>query len=223
ETPQKRPRQDDSVVDLTVSEAKFVLPNCFGARGFFEKFPLGVPDSERSIIFGMTPDTRETQLVWDIAAVMQLLETALVLNSEETCPAAKLKKLQVKNEKLRADMTKVEKAFSDYREKHEIQVGLVTELGQKTAEIAQLTEDKKKLQDELGALQLSMTPVEDEPEVARGLSTRAELIKRIWMLGQDVLDGVKFGFDNAVDQLKVLNPTVELNTEGLSMLEQNWF
>ncbi|MCI27434.1 hypothetical protein A2U01_0048633, partial [Trifolium medium] len=39
ETPQKRPRQDDSVVDLTASEAKFVLPNCFGARGFFEKFP----------------------------------------------------------------------------------------------------------------------------------------------------------------------------------------
>ncbi|MCI48489.1 hypothetical protein A2U01_0069732, partial [Trifolium medium] len=45
-----------------------------------------------------------------------------------------------------------------------------------------------------------MTPVEDEPE--------------------DVLDGVKFCFDNAVDQLKVLNPTVELNTEGLNMLKR---
>ncbi|MCI33254.1 hypothetical protein A2U01_0054471, partial [Trifolium medium] len=33
ETPQKRPRQDDSVVDLTDAEPKFVLPNCFGARG----------------------------------------------------------------------------------------------------------------------------------------------------------------------------------------------
>ncbi|MCI51041.1 hypothetical protein A2U01_0072285, partial [Trifolium medium] len=39
ETPQKRPRQDDSVVDLTDTEPKFVLPNCFGARGFLEKFP----------------------------------------------------------------------------------------------------------------------------------------------------------------------------------------
>ncbi|MCI64213.1 hypothetical protein A2U01_0085471, partial [Trifolium medium] len=39
ETPQKRARQDDSVVDLTDSEAKFVLPNCFGARGFLEKYP----------------------------------------------------------------------------------------------------------------------------------------------------------------------------------------
>ncbi|MCI57978.1 hypothetical protein A2U01_0079231, partial [Trifolium medium] len=34
------------------------------------------------------------------------------------------------------------------------------------------------------------------------------------------LDGVSFGFNNAVDQLKVLNPTIELNTEGLSMLKR---
>ncbi|MCI66273.1 hypothetical protein A2U01_0087531, partial [Trifolium medium] len=30
----------------------------------------------------------------------------------------------------------------------------------------------------------------------------------------------KYGFDNAVDQLKVLNPTTELNPEGLSMLKR---
>ncbi|MCI66120.1 hypothetical protein A2U01_0087378, partial [Trifolium medium] len=33
ETPHKRQRQDDCMVDLTASEPKFVLPNCFGARG----------------------------------------------------------------------------------------------------------------------------------------------------------------------------------------------
>ncbi|MCI91415.1 hypothetical protein A2U01_0112709, partial [Trifolium medium] len=68
-------------------------------------------------------------------------------------------------------MTKVENAFTDYRDKHEIQVELVTELGQKTAEIAHLMEERKKLQEDLGALQLSMTPVEDEPEAAHGLTT----------------------------------------------------
>ncbi|MCI01752.1 hypothetical protein A2U01_0022780, partial [Trifolium medium] len=220
ETPQKRQRQDDSVVVLTASEPQFVLPNCFGARGFLERFHPAVADSEKSIILGMTPTAQETQLVQDTAAVMRLLETALVLNSEETCPVAELKKLQAKNEKLRVEVTKVENAFSDYREKHEIQVGLVSERGAKTAEIARLTEERKKLQEELGTLQLSMTPDEDEPEAARGLSTRAELIEKIWVLGQDVLDGVKFGFDNAVDQLKVLNPRLELNTELLSMLKR---
>ncbi|MCI77226.1 hypothetical protein A2U01_0098496, partial [Trifolium medium] len=44
--------------------------------------------------------------------------------------------------------------------------------------------------------------------------------EKIRVLGQDVLDGVKFGFDNAVDQLKILNPMAELNTEGLSMLKR---
>ncbi|MCI58184.1 hypothetical protein A2U01_0079438, partial [Trifolium medium] len=79
-----------------------------------------------------------------------------------------MKKLQAKNEKLRAELAKVESDFQGYRDKHEIQVGLVTELGQKTAEIARLTEEKKKLGEELGALQVSMTPVEDEPEAAHG-------------------------------------------------------
>ncbi|MCI34892.1 hypothetical protein A2U01_0056113, partial [Trifolium medium] len=96
---------------------------------FFEKFPPAVPDAEKSIILGLTPAARETQLVRDTAAVVRLLETALVLNSEETWLVAKLKKLQARNEKLRAEMTKVENAFSDYRNKHEVQVGLVTELG----------------------------------------------------------------------------------------------
>ncbi|MCI86177.1 hypothetical protein A2U01_0107457, partial [Trifolium medium] len=72
-------------------------------------------------------------------------------NNEETCPAAELKKLQVKNEKLRAEVTKVENTFADYQHKYEVQVRLITELGQKTAEITSLNEEKKKLQKELGA------------------------------------------------------------------------
>ncbi|MCI76019.1 hypothetical protein A2U01_0097288, partial [Trifolium medium] len=40
------------------------------------------------------------------------------------------------------------------------------------------------------------------------------------VLGQDVLDGVKYGFDNALDQVKALNPTTDLNTDGLSMLKR---
>ncbi|MCI91236.1 hypothetical protein A2U01_0112530, partial [Trifolium medium] len=69
-----------------------------------------------------------------------------------------------------------------------IQVGLVTELGQKTEEVARLTDERKKLQEELRALQLSMTPVEGEPEAAHGLTTRTELVEKIRVMGQDVLD-----------------------------------
>ncbi|MCI80250.1 hypothetical protein A2U01_0101521, partial [Trifolium medium] len=69
----------------------------------------------------MTPAAREEQLVRDAATVMRLLETALVPNSEDTCPAEELKKLQARNEKLRAEVTKVENAFADYRHKYEVQ------------------------------------------------------------------------------------------------------
>ncbi|MCI88144.1 hypothetical protein A2U01_0109430, partial [Trifolium medium] len=58
-------------------------------------------------------------------------ETALVLNNEETCPTAELKKLQAKNEKLRGELTRVENSFTDYREKHEIQVGWSLSSGRK--------------------------------------------------------------------------------------------
>ncbi|MCI86147.1 hypothetical protein A2U01_0107426, partial [Trifolium medium] len=71
-------------------------------------YPPAVADTEKAIILGMTSAARDEQLVRDTAAVMRLLETTLVLNNEDTCPAVELKKLQVKNEKLRAEVTKVE-------------------------------------------------------------------------------------------------------------------
>ncbi|MCI49952.1 hypothetical protein A2U01_0071196, partial [Trifolium medium] len=40
----------------------------------------------------MEPATREAQLVKDATAVMRLMETALVLNGEETCPISELRK-----------------------------------------------------------------------------------------------------------------------------------
>ncbi|MCI57558.1 hypothetical protein A2U01_0078809, partial [Trifolium medium] len=68
--------------------AKICSPELLRCDEFFEKFPPAVPDSEKSIILGMTPAAQETQFVRDTAAAMRLLETALVLNSEETCPVA---------------------------------------------------------------------------------------------------------------------------------------
>ncbi|MCI68976.1 hypothetical protein A2U01_0090237, partial [Trifolium medium] len=75
-----------------------MLPTRFGARGFFEKNLPAVADAESSIIMNMGPAARETQLVRDTAAVIRLLETALVLNDEKGCSAAKLEKLKARNE-----------------------------------------------------------------------------------------------------------------------------
>ncbi|MCI51930.1 hypothetical protein A2U01_0073174, partial [Trifolium medium] len=65
-----------------------------------------------------------------------------------------------------------------------------------------------------------MTPIADEPEAAKGLVTRAQLVDKIRVLAQDVLGGVKYGFDNVVAQLKIANSGVELSTEGIGMLRK---
>ncbi|MCI32120.1 hypothetical protein A2U01_0053332, partial [Trifolium medium] len=63
-------------------------------------------------------------------------------------------------------------------------------------------------------------PVADEHVAAQGLVTRDELVNKISILAKDVLEGSKYSFNNVVAQLKIVNPGVELNTEGIGMLRR---
>ncbi|MCH92435.1 hypothetical protein A2U01_0013374 [Trifolium medium] len=65
-----------------------------------------------------------------------------------------------------------------------------------------------------------MTPATDKPVTARNLTTRVELVDKIRKLGQDVFNGAKYGWDNTVAQLKIVNSEVELTTEGTGMLRK---
>ncbi|MCH95009.1 hypothetical protein A2U01_0015982 [Trifolium medium] len=65
-----------------------------------------------------------------------------------------------------------------------------------------------------------MAPAADEHGAAKGLVTRTELVEKIGSLARDVLKGAKYGFNNAVAQLKMVNVGVELTTEGIDMLRR---
>ncbi|MCI17093.1 hypothetical protein A2U01_0038240 [Trifolium medium] len=65
-----------------------------------------------------------------------------------------------------------------------------------------------------------MAPVAGVHEAAKGLATLADLVDKIRILVQDILEGSKYSFENVVAQLKVSNPRVELNTEGIRMLRR---
>ncbi|MCI64944.1 hypothetical protein A2U01_0086202, partial [Trifolium medium] len=67
-----------------------------------------VVDVERSIILDMEPTARQDRLMQDTAAVMRLLETALVLNDEKGSSSRDLEKLKIRNEKLEAKVLKLE-------------------------------------------------------------------------------------------------------------------
>ncbi|WJX25771.1 hypothetical protein P8452_14778 [Trifolium repens] len=65
-----------------------------------------------------------------------------------------------------------------------------------------------------------MVPAEDETENTRELATRADLVARVRKLGDSVLAGVKHGWQNALAQVKVANPEVELNFEGMGFFRE---
>lgn len=71
---------------------------------------------------------------------------------------------------------------------------------------------QKELEDELKELRASAAPAEDEPEYARELTTRAALVGKLTSVREKITAAAKFGFNNAVAQLKVVN--VELKTAG---------
>ncbi|MCI63255.1 hypothetical protein A2U01_0084512, partial [Trifolium medium] len=69
------------------------------------------------------------------AAVMRLLETALVLNDEKGSSARELGKLRARNEKLEAKLLKAEIELTDQKEKYKVFVEKTTELRETRVEL----------------------------------------------------------------------------------------
>ncbi|MCI06673.1 hypothetical protein A2U01_0027733, partial [Trifolium medium] len=196
-------------------EQPFLLPRCFSSRGFMEKHPPMVAEVERAIILDMGPTSQQDRLMQDTAAVMRLLETALVLNDEKGSSTRDLEKLKFRNEKLEADVLKLENKLTNHRGKQENYVAQAKEFREMQAALRKAekdlgdlrtshTEEKKKLEDEIRDLKLAMTPAADEPVTARDLTTRAELVERIKNLGQDVFNRAKYSWENALAQLQII-------------------
>ncbi|MCI97491.1 hypothetical protein A2U01_0118792, partial [Trifolium medium] len=61
---------------------------------------------------------------------------------------------------------------------------------------------------------------DNESEEALELVTRAELVGKIKVIVGDCLAAGKFGWKNAISQLKFLNSDVDLKTEGMGMLKE---
>src|ERR1044072_8541661 len=62
-----------------------------------------------------------------------------------------------------------------------------------------------------------MTPGEGEPAEFSDMRTRAEFISRVHQAYDDVVVSSTASFDNVVSQIRVLNPIVELRTDGLGV------
>ncbi|WJX95592.1 histone deacetylase [Trifolium repens] len=214
--PSKKPRCEENVVD----------------RELFEKnSALTVSPTKTSIIRDIGVASRRKEIARGAAAMMRLLAMVLVLNDEEQSSVKDLNEARARKEELECQVLKLETDFTDYKEKYVIQSTYVTELREKKEELARVVksmedlkleyaEEKKTLKARIDSLEAAVAPAQDEPDEVKMLVTRAELVDKIKLLEQDVLDSVKYGFDNAIAQLRIVNPEVELNTKGTGMLRR---
>jgi hypothetical protein len=229
--PAKRQR-DEQVIDLSaVAEEKgFVFPPTYGKRGFMEMNPPLLMQSEKDLILGYTSEERANMLAKDLAAMLRVAETAMALN--EGGPMKEVATLKEKVLKLETKNLQLENSILDYEGKREIYAKQTAELRETNVELAKV---KKELEDlrvgydeekkgrgiaveELKSLQQMMIPAEDEPDCAQNLATRAELVGEIQVQRENVFKSAKYGFDNAMAQLQVVNPG--LVTEGTGLLRK---
>ena len=64
-------------------------------------------------------------------------------------------------------------------------------------------------------LQEQVAPVEDESMEEQALLSRVDLIGRIRVLEEDIVEALSYGFNLAVQQVQAVNPGLELVTSGI--------
>ncbi|PNX73673.1 hypothetical protein L195_g029576 [Trifolium pratense] len=138
----QREEQMTPIVDLSEGDGGFVLPACLSNPKFFDKNPLQVPASEKTYILGVSSAARQNQLNEDVAAVIRLAETALVLN--EGGPTHEVEKLTARNAKLEGKIMHMEGELIDLRGKQENYGNLLEDVRLSRDE---LEKTKKKLEE----------------------------------------------------------------------------
>ncbi|KAI5436892.1 hypothetical protein KIW84_023132 [Lathyrus oleraceus] len=182
----------------------YLLPPCYVERSFFKaEESIVVPAPEAKAILDQDAAARRKDLARDIAAVIRVMETAMVLTDTSVSTASlegallqeglsqKLEEVEKERDQLKAATASLEEQVADHQK---------------------LTEDNAGLRAQVASLEGKVRPLADETEEERALGSRGELLGHIQTLNQDLVACFKEGFDNAVEQLGLLNP--ELVTAG---------
>ncbi|CAJ2627751.1 unnamed protein product [Trifolium pratense] len=217
------------IVDLSEGDGGFVLPACLSNRKFFDTNPLQVPASEKNYILGVSSTARQNQLNEDIAAVIRLAETALVLN--EGGPTREVEKLAARNAKLEGRIVQMEGELIDLRGKQENYGNLLEDVRLSRDELKETkkkledvetrgAEEKRQMEEVIADLQSKLAPAADEGAEISKMVSRADLVKEIKRQRGLMLASMIHGWKNAIAQLKVVNAERGLTTEGIHKLKR---
>ncbi|GAU23469.1 hypothetical protein TSUD_81510 [Trifolium subterraneum] len=205
---------------------EFVLPPAMGHDCLLDgKTTVKVSEADQTILASMGPESLRNVVAESSVAVFKLLEVATFLNGRE-CKYMRErdearahakdfgKLLTVVEQDLlargkaledsEAEVAKVKKELEDAKGEEEKLKGKIAGLEEQVSRLSLVEEEEKKL----------------DPEGTYAKFSRADLIAKIYQIGDMQLDVASSSFQNALAQLQVLNPGVQLVTEGLDELKE---
>jgi hypothetical protein len=210
-----------SIIDVDLDVGKpFLLPRVVADKDFLDKNPLQVAAEEKAAILGADREVAHDQIIDDSAALLRMLERVLVLQEDRNGRQKDAENMKEAYSKLEAENMKLENELVDLRGKKENFALTAKENRELKEQIAKFEEEGKRSEEEIKRLQLALAPAEDETENTRELATRADLVARIRKLGDSVLTGMKHSWQNALAQVKVANPGIELNFDGMGVFRE---
>ncbi|GAU49340.1 hypothetical protein TSUD_88470 [Trifolium subterraneum] len=209
--------------------AEFVIPPAMGHDCVVDgRTSMRISDADQSILASMGPESIRNVVAKSSVAVFKLLEVATFLNGRECKYLRERDEARANAKDFRERLSVVEKDLSSETKA----------LKESQAKVARLEKDLQDAKDEEGKLKerldeleeklssMTLTPTSDEeekkvdPAGTYASFSRAGLISKIYKVGDLQLEVASSSFRNALAQLQILNPGVQLVTEGLDEMKE---
>jgi chromosome segregation ATPase len=196
-----------------------------------------VPEVDQAIMTDMGPESLGNVIDEASMHLLKVMEVASFLNRRErhfvekrSTMEKKMQSMEKNHKKMDAELKKVllnyqelEATYEAYKNMYQLQGELTQTLANKEAEVEQLLKEKEewgaKMADLEGQLQKLVIPDEEEKEADPtgefANVSRGSLIRQLVDAQSSAVEMATSSFHNAVAQLQILNPGIELKLDGL--------
>jgi hypothetical protein len=208
---------------------EFVIPPALGHDCVVDgRTRMRISEADQSILASMGPKSIRNVVAESSVAVFKLLEVATFLNGRECKYLQERDEARAHAKDFGERLSAVEKDLSSETKALKESQTRVTQL-EKDLQDAKEEEGKLKgrvgeLEEKLASMTLVPTADKEEKKVdPAGTYTnfsRAGLISKIYEVGDLQLEVASSSFRNALAQLQILNPGVQLITEGLDEMKE---
>jgi len=211
----------------SAAEGLFQLPKLWSESSRFgSQASLYLSDPDLRAIRDLGVVGRSRAVTDGVVSAMRALEVVVYMNNSSMEEAVRSDALTRERGEMAKKMTDMEAELVAAKKVNLEKDNMIAFLGKKAELVtrysdelkevrAQFVAKKKALED---ALHDASLPGEDETEDTAELA-RPALVYRIEELERNSVDAARHGFDNAIDQLKVVNPGVQFRVDGIHFLK----